>query len=85
MKETCNKEVVESKSETLREYLDRINVKEGSDAGFIVQELYKYTEMHVSRRYLECEAWKHLLDKKIVDYMFTVDIYGNETIKFILD
>ena len=85
-KKTCNKkEVVESKSETLREYLDRINVENGSDAGFIVQELYKNTEMHVSRRYLECEAWKYLLDKKIVDYMTTVDIYGNETIKFILD
>lgn len=72
----------ENSSETLREYLDRIHIFEGNDAGFVVVD--GNTEMHVSRRYLECEAWKHLLDKKIVDYCETRNIWGVRTAKFIL-
>ncbi len=73
------------KNETLREYLDRINVGPGDDRGFIVQELFKNTEMQVSRRYLECATWEYLLDKEIVDYEFTLNIYGDKTIKFYLE
>lgn len=74
----------QQKNETLREYLDRIHVYSGDDSGFIVQEMFKNTEMQVSRRYLECEAWSYLLDKEIVDYEFTTNIYGQKTIKFYL-
>lgn len=75
----------ENEGETLREYLDRIHVDSGSDAGFVIQEIGKNTEMQVSRRYLECAAWEHLLDKRIVDFETVTTIYGQETIKLYLE
>lgn len=73
------------KLETLREYLDRIHIFSGDDNAFVVQVLFEGTEMNVSRRYLESEPWKHMLDMIIIDYEFPyVDIYGRETIKFIV-
>lgn len=75
----------ENSSETLREFLDRINIGPGDDRGFVVHELFTNTEMQVSRRYLECEAWKYLLDKKIVDYYEVTNIWGVRTAKFILE
>lgn len=72
-------------SETLREYLDRIGVNSGSDAGLVIQEMFKGTEMQVSRRYLESAPWQHLLDYEIVDYIYPyVTIYGSETIKLFI-
>lgn len=75
----------EHKEETLREYLDRIHVDSGSDAGFIIQEIGKSTEMQVSRRYIECAAWEYLLDMKIVDFEYATTIYGQQTIKLYLE
>lgn len=72
-------------NEILKDYLNRINIGPGNDSGFVVQELGKGTEMQVSRRYLECEAWKYILDCEIVDYVYPfVNIYGQQTIKFIV-
>lgn len=72
--------------DTLRSYLDRINVGPGDDDGFVIYILGENNEMHVSRRYLESEPWKHVLDKKIINYVYPyIDIYGEKTIKFILE
>ncbi len=76
------KEEKQVKKETLGEYLDRIHIWPGDDSGFIVQELFKNTEMQVSRRYLECEAWKYLLDKEIVYCEYTTNIWGQKVMKF---
>ena len=67
-------------SETLRQYLDRIGIKSGNDSGFVVQN--GSTEMQVSRRYLESEPWRDILEKEIVDYEYPyVNMYGQKTIK----
>lgn len=78
--EVKEKEIKQKKSETLREYFDRIHIDSGDDSGFII--VNESTEMQVSRRYLECSAWEHLLDYEIYDYIYPVyNMYGVETIK----
>ncbi len=78
--EVKEKETKQEKSETLREYLDRIHIDSGDDSGFII--VNGSTEMQVSRRYLECSAWEDLLDYEIYDYIYPVyNMYGVETIK----
>lgn len=73
------------RNETLREYLDRIHIGSGDDSGFVVQEIFKSTEMQVSRRYLECETWRYILDCEIVDFIYPfINMYGQKTIKFIV-
>lgn len=67
-------------SETLKQYLDRIGIGKGDDSGFVLQ--HGSTTMEVSRRYLEAEAWKDLLDKEIIDYEYPyINMYGQKTIK----
>ena len=76
----------ETKEQTLREYLDSIDIHEGDDSRFVLQEMNKSTEMAVSRRYIECEAWNYLLDCVIVDYTYPYyDLWGNKTIKLFLE
>lgn len=76
------------KEETLKEYLDRIHCEPGSDEGFVLEvisNLPGINEMCVSRRYLECEPNKKLLNYIIVDYAYPyMDIYGHETIKLFI-
>ena len=74
------------KNETLREYLDRINIGPGDDSGFILKEgLFGGTEMQVSRRYLESEPWCYLLDREIIDfYQDVYNIYGQKTVLFVV-
>lgn len=71
---------------TLRETLDEMHVGPGDARGFMVQEgLFSKTVMNVSRRYLECEAWKYLLDRKVLGYFDDVSPLGEESVKFILE
>ena len=71
---------------TLRETLDEMHVGPGDSRGFMVQEgLFSRTVMNVSRRYLECAAWKHLLDRKVLAYFDDVSPLGEESVKFILE
>ena len=71
-------------NETLRQYLDRIGIKSGDDSGFVLQ--HGGTEMQVSRRYLESEPWRYLLDKPIIDYIYPyVNMYGQKTIKLFVE
>ena len=73
-----------AQSETLRHYLDRINVEPGDNSPLVI--VHKNTNMNVSRRYLESEPMKHYLDMIIVDYEYSfTDIRGTETIKFWLE
>ena len=70
-------------AETLRQYLDRIESGPGNDSGFVVEVLGENTEMNVSRRYLESEPWRYILDLEIFDYKYPYyNIYGSQTIKF---
>ena len=74
------------KSETLKEYLDRINIGPGDDSGFVVKTLFGNTTMEVSRRYLESKPMKKYLDMEIFDYIYPyINLYGQSTILFILD
>ena len=74
------------KSETLKQYLDRINIGPGDDSGFVVKTLFGNTTMEVSRRYLESEPMKKYLDMEIFDYIYPyINLYGQSTILFILD
>lgn len=74
------------KSETLKQYLDRINIGPGDDSGFVVKTLFGNTTMEVSRRYLESEPMKKYLDMEIFDYIYPyINLYGQRTILFILD
>ena len=71
--------------ETLRDALDNMGIKSGDNRGFIVilyDKNINETEMQVSRRYLECPAWKYILDLYVVDTHLMTDMYGNETIAF---
>lgn len=73
-----------AQSETLRHYLDRINVGPGDNSPLVI--VHKNTTMNVSRRYLESKPMKHYLDMIIVDYEYPfTDIRGTETIKFWLE
>ena len=70
----------------LRDYLDDIGVHSGDDRTFILYEsLFSQTRMEVSRRYIESEPFKHLLDKTIFGVDRDYTMYGQETIKIILD
>ena len=74
------------KSETLRQYLDRINIKEGDDSGFVVKVFPSGTTYEVSRRYLESEPMKDILDKTIIDYAYPYyNMYGLSTILFVVE
>ena len=48
----------------LREVLDRDGITRGSDKG--IKVIQGRCEMMVSRRYLECEPWKNLLDTEVI-------------------
>ena len=69
----------------LKDYLDKIGVKESDDRIFILfKSLFSTTRMEVSRRYLESEPFKYLLDKTIYCVGTDYDIYGYKTLKIIL-
>ncbi len=55
--------------ETLRDLLDSIGIHSGDDSVFVLvdslESLWSSTKMEVSRRYIESEQWKHLLDKNV--------------------
>lgn len=71
---------------TLKEYLDSIGVHSGDDRGFVlVDGLFSSTRMEVSRRYLESEPWKYLLDKTIYSIDNTTNMYGYSTLLVILE
>lgn len=51
---------------TLQQYLDSIGIQKGnSTTAFLIKQ--GNTTMSVTRRYLECPAWKYLLDLQVVD------------------
>lgn len=51
---------------TLQQYLDSIGIQKGnSTTAFLIKQ--GNTTMSVTRRYLECHAWKYLLDLPVVD------------------
>lgn len=73
-------------NKTLAEYLDSIGVHSGDNRGFILCEsLFSRTQMEVSRRYLESEPWKHLLDYKVFSVDNATNIYGQQTICIVLE
>lgn len=67
---------------TLREYLENAGIDRGSDAGFIVID--GNVEMQVSYRYLDCPAWKYLLDKFVYESSITGDAYGRRILKIVV-
>lgn len=71
-------------SQTLREYLDQINIGPGNDIGFVI--VHGNVEMQVSRRYLESAPMQHYLDMEIVDYTYPyINVYGVETVRFFIE
>ena len=71
---------------TLKDYLDSIGVKSGDDRGFVlIDGLFSSTRMEVSRRYIESDPWKYLLNKKIFSVSNTTNMYGYETILIVLE
>lgn len=74
------------KKQTLREYLDSIGVRSGDDRTFILFEsLFSQTQMEVSRRYIESEPWKYLLDKNIFGTQAGTTMFGQECLVIILE
>ena len=68
----------------LKDFLDMNNIKSGDNRGFVL--MCEFGEMDVSRRYLECDSWKYLLEcyiESIVSPYY--NIYGQQTIKIILE
>lgn len=69
----------------LSEFLDEIGVKQGDERGFVLYEdPNSACRMEVSRRYIESEPWRYLLDKEIAYTMPTTNIYGIYTIAIVL-
>lgn len=72
--------------ETLRQFLDKNGVKPGDDRGFILYEsLFSQTQMEVSRRYIESEPWKYLLDKNIFGTQTGYNMFGQQCLVVILE
>ena len=77
---------METKNETLRDYLDRIGATHGDNSQFVLEEEGINTTMEVSRRYLECAAWDYLLDRNIVSYKYPyINTFGERTIKIVVE
>lgn len=77
---------MENKSETLRQYLDRIHIDSGDDSGFVVKVFPGGTTYEVSRRYLESEPMKYILDKTIIHFEYPYyNLYGQKTILFVVE
>ena len=71
---------------TLKDYLDSIGVHSGDDREFVlIDGLFSSTRMEVSRRYIETDPWKYLLNKKIFSVSNTTNMYGYETILIVLE
>ena len=68
---------------TLRDFLDGFGIDSGSDAGFIVVD--GNIEMQASYRYLDCPAWKYMLDKFVDTYYTAYNIRGIRVLKIILE
>ncbi len=72
--------------QTLRDFLDEIGVHSGDDRGFVLLEsLWSSNRMEVSRRYIESEPWKYLLDKNVFGTEGTINMWGQECLMIILE
>ena len=74
---------MEQKEETLRQYLDRIDIGPGDNSPLVIQ--VGNNTIMTCRRYLECTPIEGYLDMIIEDYEYPfTDLRGNETIKLYL-
>ena len=77
---------MDKEKQKLRDFLDEIGVHSGDDRGFVlIESLFSSTRMEVSRRYIESEPWKHLLDKNVFGTQGTTNMYGQECLMIILE
>lgn len=69
------------KSDTLKEYLDKIAVYQGNNTNVFVLEFTDCnTVMSTTRRYLESPTFKKVLDYEIVDYKYPYkDVVSSST------
>lgn len=71
-----------TEEETLRHYLNRMGIGKESTAGFVVST--GNVDMQVSRRYLECNAFRYILDM-IIDHLEPVRMTNDIlTVRFCL-
>lgn len=72
----------QNKDKTLAGLLDDWGIDNLNDQSFCIN--VGHTEMVVSRRYLSCDAWRHLFSRKVLSYGVEAGIFGN-IIKIYLD
>ena len=63
---------------TLKEYLDDIGIGKGDNSSFVI--IVGNTEMRVSRRYLESEPMRDVLNKKVIKAWGRYDSDNNKIV-----
>lgn len=73
------------KNDTLKEYLDKIAVRQGNNTDvFVLKFTDCNTVMSTTRRYLESPAFKKVLDYEIVDYKYPYKDSVSSTLTILL-